>query len=110
VVKRTTIISPDSSRALHANLSLFTGQDDLGSKQSETGKLHVVLKANNGIAPRFSKYSGVLEWLNCTFLWVNLHCKSPGQYDNQFLDRGKEFVWFGGSRMTQGCRQVLFKS
>lgn len=46
----------------------------------------------------FNKYSGVQEWDNAIFLWVNLGGKN-NDVVNEFLDRGKQITWFGGSRM-----------
>lgn len=113
-----TTIDPQSTRSLHANLSLFLGQNNICRPVSEFGKAAVVTMANNGVPPKFSKYSGVLEWKNCVFLWVNLGSGSvpdddvegsvggrklvESTYDNTFLNEGRSFVWFGGSKMTIG--------
>ena len=53
---------------------------------------------------RFSKYSGVLEWKNCTFLWVNI--QPDADYPNKFLDGGKRMTWFGGSLMKKATPVV----
>jgi hypothetical protein len=47
----------------------------------------------------FNKYSGVQEWKNCIFLWVNLGAHG-NTVVNTFLDGGKQITWFGGSKMT----------
>ena len=47
----------------------------------------------------FNKYSGVQEWNNCIFLWVNLGSNGNAVV-NTFLDGGKQITWFGGSKMT----------
>jgi hypothetical protein len=106
--QRETVVHANSTKVLDANLEVFLNPQKLGCLQEETGKLFVVLRANNGISPRFSKYSGVLEWKNCVFLWVNLHCKNKSQYDNEFFEGGKSFVWFGGSRMVEGICSANF--
>ncbi len=49
--------------------------------------------------PKFSKYSGVVEWRNCVYLWVNIGSSKPGEYINEFKDGGKYMTWYGGSRM-----------
>lgn len=52
-------------------------------------------------APKFNKYSGVAEWSNCMFLWVNIAAKG-GEYLNDFLDDGRFITWYGGSKMHKG--------
>ncbi|KAL3823327.1 hypothetical protein ACHAXA_010462, partial [Cyclostephanos tholiformis] len=53
----------------------------------------------SGTRVSFNKYSGVQEWKNSVFLWVNLGTTdSP----NEFLDDGKMVTWYGGSRMHDG--------
>ena len=47
----------------------------------------------------FNKYSGVVEWKNCVFLWVNIQISSD--YPNKFLEGGKKFTWYGGSKMYE---------
>lgn len=65
-------------------------------------------QANNGSIPKFSKYSGVVQWNNAYFLWVNitpsnLQKKSnDDSYPNEFLENGKMMTWFGGSLMRPG--------
>ncbi len=65
--------------------------------------------ANGGVLPSFSKYSGVLEWSNCIFLWVNLEGASG--YDNNFSQDGRFVTWFGGSRMHKGmvASEVVYR-
>ena len=126
-----TKVDPQSTRNLYANLSLFLGPNNLCKPFTEFGKAAVVTAANNGIPPKFSKYSGVLEWKNCVFLWVNLGpglASSNGSgmddeigsvggrkgsveltYDNTFLNEGRSFVWFGGNKMTIGKLYVLYE-
>lgn len=66
--------------------------------------------ANNGSVPKFSKYSGVVQWNNAYFLWVNIPPSRNSQsksseevsYPNEFLDNGKKMTWFGGSLMKPG--------
>lgn len=51
----------------------------------------------------FNKYSGVLEWKNCAFLWVNLGRKRNNTTpvsDNEFMDGGRRITWYGGARMV----------
>lgn len=110
---------PDSSRMMDANLDYFFGATDqecrkdrinssankssLGETIDAYGKAAVMAAANNGIQPRFSKYSGVCEWRNCVFLWVNIMkaaCK--GGYNNTFNEKGRFMTWFGGSKMSEG--------
>jgi hypothetical protein len=51
--------------------------------------------------PKFSKYSGVVEWKNCVYLWVNLGSSNPGEYINVFTERGRYMTWYGGSKMHE---------
>ena len=105
-------IDPHSSRCIAANYSVFLTNSMLGQCHAEYGKAAVVSYSNNGTLPKFSKYSGVLEWSNCVYLWINLGATngktnastSADQftYDNTFLAEGRSIVWFGGSKMTQG--------
>jgi hypothetical protein len=111
--------SSDSSRMIDANLEYFFGatNQDCGKYSSDSsmkkstlgetidayGKAAVMAAANNGVQPRFSKYSGVCEWKNCVFLWVNIMkvaCK--GGYNNTFNEKGRFMTWFGGSKMSEG--------
>jgi hypothetical protein len=85
----------------------------LGLPLEQTGKEYVISKSFQmaassedklriGESPRlsFNKYSGVQEWQNCIFLWVNLGAKGPGTVVNEFQDGGTKITWFGGSQMV----------
>lgn len=115
--------SSDSSRVLSAQLEGFL-HESLGNPIESYGKAAVMLIANGGIkVPKFSKYSGVCEWRDCVFLWVNMYshmdAASKCQYPNEFLDKGRLIKWFGGSKMSQGnincdslfniCNFLLFR-
>jgi hypothetical protein len=77
--------------------------EKLGIPFAKTGKDAVMSACGeNGKPPRFNKYSGVVEWVNSIFLWVNVGCKIRGQFDNKFRSDGKIITWFGGSKMTGG--------
>jgi hypothetical protein len=52
----------------------------------------------------FNKYSGVQEWKNCVYLWINLNmADSP----NDFLDDGRQITWFGRSKMHDHSPAIL---
>lgn len=70
------------------------------------GKAAVMSLSNHGSLPRFSKYAGALEWLNCVYLWVNLGGTSG--YSNAFSEKGRHIMWFGGSKMHQGKFLSIF--
>jgi hypothetical protein len=72
------------------------------------GKAAIMQLSNDGILPRFSKYSGALEWSNCVYLWVNVGGASG--YSNSFTEAGRHMMWFGGSKMHQGtlCQYGIF--
>lgn len=94
--------SLDSTRALDAMFDVFLGPN-LSKELASHGKAHVVAIANGGCPPRFNKYSGVTEWANGLFLWVNVGMDNEGGgYHNTFLDGGQTIVWFGGSAMKAG--------
>lgn len=84
------------TKAIKANTKTFL-TERLGKAVETFGKAAVVTIANNGVQPSFSKYTGLLEWSNCIFLWVNLDGGSG--YDNCFSEEGRFITWFGGSRM-----------
>lgn len=93
----------------------------LGTPIDVPGKAAVMELANGGHSPKFSKYSGVVQWANGFFLWVNL-TSSPSEsssdmyYPNKFLEGGKYLTWFGSSVMRPGkyltlshrCRLCLY--
>jgi hypothetical protein len=80
----------------------------LGTPIEDSGKAAVMALANSGQPPKFSKYSGVVQWENGFFLWVNLSgsSESTGRedmyYPNIFLEGGKYLTWFGSSIMRPG--------
>ena len=111
------VVLPSDSRCaeLCADLGYFLGDAHVNNNaiKDETprphrlcepvesyGKAAVMALANKGQLPRFSKYSGALEWANCLFLWVNLGGASG--YANAFSEGGRYMMWFGGSRMHKG--------
>ena len=96
-------VDPHSTRCLDANYCMFL-TNQLCQPYTSFGKASVVAGSHTAFLPKFSKYSGVLEWANCVYLWVNMGGADPGadSYANTFLDEGRSFVWFGGSKMTQG--------
>jgi hypothetical protein len=96
--------SSDSARAIDASIHIFLAKY-LCNPVEDYGKAAVMQLANNGVLPRFSKYSGVVEWKNCVFLWVNIFDLSKSndcQYPNVFTEKGRFIKWFGGSKMSRG--------
>jgi len=96
---------------------------NLGRQQEQYGKEVVVNQSSkyslshncntggdNNITISFNKYSGILEWQNALFLWVNLNygCKimnrtgsKQGTIVNEFSENGQFITWFGGSKMSE---------
>ena len=74
--------------------------DNCGRMLEEVGfgKAAIMAASYFGVAPKFSKYSGVVEWKNCVYLWVNIGVPG-GDYNNSFSEKGKYITWFGGSKM-----------
>ena len=91
-------VDPQSSRACDCDFDQFSKSDKLGMQLAEHGKAYVMSLAYGGRVPKFSKYSGVVEWRNCVFLWVNI---GDIKYSNVFSNGGELMVWFGGSLMTE---------
>mmetsp|Transcript_18029 Transcript_18029/g.22180 ORF Transcript_18029/g.22180 Transcript_18029/m.22180 type:complete len:293 (-) Transcript_18029:1386-2264(-) len=50
------------------------------------------------ITPTFSRMSGIQEWKNCIFLFVNVY---GDDYKNVFLDGGRRITWFAQSRQNE---------
>ena len=77
-----------------------TSNDNCGRMLEEVGfgKAAIMAASYFGTAPKFSKYSGVVEWKNCVYLWVNIGVPG-GDYNNSFSEKGKYITWFGGSKM-----------
>lgn len=110
-----------STRFLHLNVNEIL-TNFLGHQLEVSGKDAVIsqmsryssLKDTNEIAGSdrisFNKYSGVLEWKNALFLWVNLksaicskssHSSDQDSVRNEFFNNGRSISWFGGSKMTE---------
>lgn len=86
-------------------------QKFLGIPLQDYGKLPVITLANHGHVARFNKFSGILPWRNCVFLWITIdEVESSGssKYTNSFLHYSEDgvekcdVVWFGGSKMYSG--------
>lgn len=90
--------SSNFSRNTNCKYSVFLSKDMICRPIEQFGKAAIMSMSNGGTLPRFSKYSGVVEWHNCVYLWVNLGGKSG--YSNAFFDKGESIMWFGGSKMT----------
>jgi len=90
--------SSDSARAIDADLAFFADPLRLAGPNEDLGfgKAAIMAASNKGAVPKFSKYSGVAEWKNCIFLWVNI---GGSGYANTFSEQGRLMTWFGGSRM-----------
>lgn len=61
--------------------------------------LTTVFAGSEEDVPKFNKYSGVAEWNNAVFLWVNV---DGNTYGNSFYSEGRYITWFGGNRMAAG--------
>ncbi|GKY95255.1 hypothetical protein MPSEU_000487900 [Mayamaea pseudoterrestris] len=105
-----SLLPSSSARQIHLDINelLFGDNGMLGQPLAMTGKAAVMdTSANLASDPRqlqtvvqvsFNKYSGVQEWANCFFLWVNFGALN-NQVVNEFYDDGKQVIWFGGSSM-----------
>jgi len=87
----------DTSRALNADLEAFLNPKALCMPTDMLTKASVMLTAYPSSRARFSKYSGVVEWANAVFLWVNVG-GTQCDYPNEMREGGQVLSWFGGSR------------
>ena len=99
----------NSARQIYLDPSklLFGETGLLGRTLARTGKAAVMdTSAAQAADPRqytgsqvsFNKYSGVQEWANCFYLWINFGAPD-NQVVNQFFDSGRQVTFFGGSSM-----------
>ena len=71
-------------------------EENLGLEYGASGKAFVMQAISKSKAcPKFSKYSGVVEWANAVVLWVNI---GGCDYSNDFANGGRSMMWYGGSR------------
>lgn len=99
--------SPGSSKSLTCDIGMLFGKY-LGKEFPTPGKASVMnIACQEKVQPRFSKYSGVVEWRNAIFFWVNIGGKD---YANMFLRGGEAITWFAGNRhnpQTPIIRRVM---
>ena len=115
VASSTTGVSCRDSVAYVEN---FLNTDVLGNPLKDFGKVAVItlacVAANGKSAiPKFNKFSGILQWKNCLFLWINVERKytagsiignagNGNSYDNEFdviSDTQCNLTWYGNNRM-----------
>lgn len=85
-----------------------TGKDFVVYKSFEVAASSVDQQRLEGARLSFNKYSGVQEWEDCIFLWVNLGDKNNSVF-NEFLNEGDQITWYGGSRMVDESIPVVSK-
>eukprot|EP01039_Chlorochromonas_danica_P007724 gene7724-8535_t len=120
-----------SSSSLFADVALLLQPGLLGRPLDLLGKAAVMQLANRGIrgngdgggqaaCPRFSKLSGVTEWRNAIFLWINLEGETYANafsWENIEGEEGEEegggggrrslvVTWFASNRMQPESRVV----
>lgn len=81
--------SADTSSSLFADIDTMLNQY-LGQPLADYGKAAVMKKSNQNRDVRFNKYSGVAEWKNCLYLWVNLGGETG--YVNSFSEGGRFMI------------------
>ena len=107
----------DFCSANNADYEKFLSTELLGKPIEEYGKAAVMklsMPSSSNTNPRFNKYSGVAEFLNCLYLWVNFSSSDAAsnhdsssilfRYANSFMNNGRAMQWFGGSKMTAESR------
>eukprot|EP00658_Telonema_sp_P-2_P036626 TRINITY_DN26450_c0_g1_i2.p1 TRINITY_DN26450_c0_g1~~TRINITY_DN26450_c0_g1_i2.p1 ORF type:complete len:210 (-),score=28.20 TRINITY_DN26450_c0_g1_i2:192-821(-) len=61
-------------------------------------KHRVMSAAVEGREVGFNKYSGIAEWQNAFFLWVNI---GGDDFENMWLDEGERITWFAGAKQSE---------
>jgi hypothetical protein len=61
--------------------------------------------ANRAVRPTFSRMSGIQQWANAVFLFVNVGGASG--FDNVFLDGGRRVTWFAQATQTEVSPVIL---
>ncbi|CAM9682713.1 unnamed protein product, partial [Hapterophycus canaliculatus] len=74
-------LPPDSSRNLECDIAMLM-EHYLGRRFHSFGKAPVMELSTKSCPPRFSRMSGVTEWKNAVFLWVNVD--GGTSYENLF--------------------------
>jgi hypothetical protein len=100
----TTVVRPepdaDASRAVRCDIPRVCREYLGRAMPGGRTKANVMAElSEKRTLPRFSKYSGVVEWQNCVVLWVNV---GGSDYKNLFLDDGRRMTWFAGSKHHTG--------
>lgn len=57
-----------------------------------------------GRTPTFSRMSGIQEWENAIFLFVNF---GEEDFGNELLDGGRQITWYAQNRQTIASAQIL---
>lgn len=58
--------------------------------------------ANKRVRPTFSRMSGIQEWKDAIFLFVNVGLES----DNKFLESGQRIIWYAQNRQSEVSSQI----
>ncbi|CAM9253929.1 unnamed protein product [Chrysoparadoxa australica] len=94
----------DSSRALDCDTAAL----ELGCQARDFGKAAVMKLCCPGhAAPKFSKMSGVVEWANAVFLWVNVGGNSFKNVFKEASDGCVHMDWFASARHHEKSRIIL---
>ena len=120
ILKSEDIADTDAKNLMDSNNNLGNlipdmpfGKAAIMAASNPHNQLHTIDNNNNknnnsitignlgstGLCPKFSKYSGLVEWKNCIYLWVNLGSHKPGEFINEFSEGGQFMTWYGGSKM-----------
>ena len=117
-IDRGRVVVSLSCKDTCAQIEPFLAVKSLGCPLSEFGKVAVIAQActdasGKVLLPKFNKFSGILQWQNCLFLWINIERKYSDSlegvsrsncslYDNKFeviSDSNCNLTWFGNSLM-----------
>jgi len=100
--------SGTKSISINASYEVFLEEDRLAVPVNEYGKAAIMNMSCTVGSVSFNKYSGVAEFANCMYLWVNITSDSneSNRYENTFGCNGRTMQWFGGSKMKADSAQT----
>ena len=67
--------------------------------QVKKAVMELASRTTSSITPTFSRMSGIQEWQNCIFVFVNVY---GDDYKNVFLNDGERITWFAQPRQSEG--------
>jgi len=100
--KSTTQSKPSSIKNLRVDVKKLKGS--IGKcispvdGQVKRAAMEFGSQTTSSVTPTFSRMSGIQEWKNCIFLFVNVYGED---YKNVFLSKGRQITWFAQNRQRE---------